>query len=270
MKLESFVDIASEIQKLFNEDVIIGVSDTEKMLAVFNGKKLMLHAKAGDVLKEGMPGLIAMQTGQRVVKKIPKEVAGIPHIGIGLPVYDEGKIVGSVMVGISDERFDTLMDAGQGVLAAVQEISASTDNLSNESHEILVNTKAMAREIAQVNSDVEHINVVLNKIKSISMQTNILGLNASIESARVGKLGRGFAVVADEVRKLSENTKLLTKEIDQDLEKVRKSVSSLVTEIGQFSRVIEVQADGTEEVTRAVGQIVEMAGKLVEMGRVDY
>jgi len=223
----------------------------------------------GDELRAGSPGYEAIRIGKRVVKKVPKEVIGVPHIGVGYPIIDEGKIVGCVAVALSEERYENIVNAGQEVLAAVQEILASTEGLSNEFQNILATTRSMVRETRQVDSEIENIDDFVHKIKSISMQTNILGLNAAIESARVGELGRGFAVVADEVRKLADDTKLLTTEIVQILSNVKKSVSDLLDNVEQFSNAIEDQAIGTQEVTQTVGQIAEMAEKMVELGQIE-
>ena len=268
MKLENFIEIAGELQGLYHEDVLIGVHDTQKTLAYYPGKNLDFHISIGTPLAKGTAPYEAMRTGQREIKRMPKEVMGVPYVSIAIPVRDEGKIVGSVSVAISVDRYDTLLDAGREILAAVQELSASAENLFADSRQLVDATKIMNQETEQVTNDVQHTYTVTDKIKKISMQTNILGLNAAIESARAGEFGRSFSVVADEVRKLAENTKKLTMEIDLDLENVRKSVSALVDAVNQLSSISVTQAASAGELTQALGQISLMAEKLVEMGQV--
>ncbi len=104
------------------------------------------------------------------------------------------------------------------------------------------------------------------KIRKISLQSNILGLNASIEAARAGQHGKGFAVVADEVRKLAESTKLSNQEIEADLKNVQGSVDTLFEAVGQLALVTESQAIAATELTNALQQISLMAEQLVKMG----
>jgi len=269
VKLEYYVEIAGELQELYHEDVLIGVHDTEKTLAYYPGKNLDFHVSVGMPLAKGSAANEAMRIGHRVIKRVPKEVMGVPYVAIAIPVLEEGKIVGSVSVAISVDRYDTLLDAGREILAAVQELSGSFENLLADSRKLVNATKIMNQETEQVTNDVQHTYTATDKIKKISMQTNILGLNAAIESARAGAFGRSFSVVADEVRKLAENTKKLTMEIDHDLKNVRKSVSAQVEAVNQLSSVSVTQVASTRELTQALEHISQMAEKLVEMSQVD-
>ena len=85
-----------------------------------------------------------------------------------------------------------------------------------------------AESINQLQQDTNEVNVVLDVIRGVAEQTNLLALNAAIEAARAGEHGRGFAVVADEVRNLASRTQQSTEEINQMLEHLKQAAIDAV------------------------------------------
>lgn len=91
----------------------------------------------------------------------------------------------------------------------------------------------LAEKLNQVSQNASEVKEVLNIIKEIADQTNLLALNAAIEAARAGEHGRGFAVVADEVRKLAERTQKSLIEIDATINIVVQSIMEANSEISE-------------------------------------
>ena len=86
----------------------------------------------------------------------------------------------------------------------------------------------VSTQIVELESDVEGVNLILEAIKTIADQTNLLALNAAIEAARAGEQGRGFAVVADEVRTLSNRTQESTNQIHEVLDRLQTSSKNAI------------------------------------------
>ena len=132
-------------------------------------------------------------------------------------------------------------------------------------HSILSMTEQIQlseKTVQQVRNDFDQVSSVLDVIKDIAEQTNLLALNAAIEAARAGEQGRGFAVVADEVRQLAQRTQDSTKQIDDMIKNIISGANSSVEVMAKsVSRANEVQdhakeaTDINEIITEQIGQI---------------
>jgi methyl-accepting chemotaxis protein len=160
--------------------------------------------------------------------------------------------------------------------------------------QVATTVKESAQLMVALGQRSDQIGQIVNVIKDIAEQTNLLALNAAIEAARAGEQGRGFAVVADEVRKLAERTATATSEISkmisaiqsetgnavstmekgssqvsdgvalanqagQSLQNINSSVKRVVEMIEQISEATRSQSEMTNEITKRVEHIAEMA-----------
>jgi len=124
-------------------------------------------------------------------------------------------------------------------------VSEAASQIKRLSEEMLRSSEAMAR----LESESNRIGSVMDVIKTVAEQTNLLALNAAIEAARAGEAGRGFAVVADEVRGLAQRTQKSTEEIEQ-----------LVAALQQGTQQVAVAMQNSHELTESSVELTRKAG----------
>ncbi|WP_313225177.1 methyl-accepting chemotaxis protein [Stutzerimonas nitrititolerans] len=129
------------------------------------------------------------------------------------------------------------------------------------------NISASCEQIEALNSQTVGIGQILDVIKGISEQTNLLALNAAIEAARAGEAGRGFAVVADEVRSLAHRTQTSAQEIHGMIEKLQVGARDSVSTMTESQRQSEASVDIANQAGERLGSVTQSIGEIDAMNQ---
>ena len=145
----------------------------------------------------------------------------------------------------------TTQNTDQQVTEGGQLIESSVKSILDLHHDI----EETATVIAQLSAESKEIGQVMEVIRSVAEQTNLLALNAAIEAARAGEQGRGFAVVADEVRTLAGRTHRSTEEIQNMVESLQQGVANAVETMEKSRSGARTSADFAREMEAVLSAV---------------
>lgn len=131
------------------------------------------------------------------------------------------------------------------------------DSLSKKSNETKLSTTEVSHIVYDMNESTKQISAISETIASITEQTNLLSLNASIESARAGEAGKGFAVVAEEIRKLAEESKTSTEEIKGIISNIQQKSDIAAKAIKSTENAVNEQEAVVSEAKHIFGEILK-------------
>jgi len=263
--LNSLRSVLPYLSYLFEEDVSFSITDTEKYLISQNGRELTFKVKAGDPIQEGGAVVEALRTGMVQVRNVPEEVYGIPFRSYAVPMKHQGSVVGVFVMGKSFSRKNEVLTIVRDLSASIQQITTAIESLVSEITKVDSMNSALLASAKETNSRAKDTNGIIKFIQDISLQTNLLGINASIEAARAGAHGRGFDVVASEISQLSRSTSDSIQKADTVLRHIERSIQTITEQLIESTKVFQEQTNDLNGIADAIQELNRTAQKLEKL-----
>lgn len=264
--LQLFTELAPYLNEIVTEDIGISVIKEGYYTAYVPGKSFDLGVKAGEPMK-GQVCEQCIKTGEKVITMITKEqsVFGIPYIACAYPVKEGMNTVGCIITTQAITNQEKIKDISYDLATSTQEFTASMEEIAagtQELADICSNLRPLSDDLANT---IKQTDEIVDFIRNVANQTNLLGLNAAIESARVGEVGRGFGVVAQEVRKLAVQCANSVKNIQTLLNKIQDSITIVNEKVGIVDNTVQTQEESIQAMAQASQSFATMAGELANI-----
>ena len=202
------------------------------------------------------------------MQKFDSEKFGFPYISSASPIKDENhEIIGSISITKNLEKQDKIYNMSSELSQSVSKIMDAVETISAESEELASTGSELSSYAEELNTKVEETDDILQVVRNVTDQTNLLGLNAAIEAARLGDEGKGFGVVAEEIRKLADNTNDSLKKIEAVLSTLKESDDNVNEGVNNIERVTTQQANELQSISETIKNIEDMSKSLVDFAK---
>lgn len=172
-----------------------------------------------------------------------------------------------MVVSVSVDKISRLTQQTDSAMDALAVISQRVKDMSESFVRINEENEKIALSLEQTKEDYKKTDDIFSFVNGVMRQTNLLGLNASIEAARAGQAGVGFAVVASKITSLSNSTKKSLVEIDEVLGSIQASISDILERVQSSNELLDTQIKGVgsiEEAIETINENVKVMNELVK------
>lgn len=261
--IQMFIDLAPYINEITAEDMGVSVIKDGICMAYVPAESLDLGTKVGDQIK-GKVSTQCLETGKRVIRSVTREQStyGVPYVACSMPVKDGDRVIGCITTIQTVVNQEKIRVIASDLAAMSEELTSGMQELAAGANQLSFASKELEKLGGNLESATKQTDDIVTFIKSVANQTNLLGLNAAIEAARVGEMGKGFGVVADEVRKLAVASSDSVKSISVTLNEIRNLISDIYSKIGTIDQTLESQASSIQEMASSSENLATTAGEL--------
>ena len=250
--LQDVINAAPYIPLFIDEPVSVAVTNTETFIFNQPCAEIPVACNLGEPFPAGStPGLV-ISSRERTRREVPAHVYGVPFMSYAIPLWEDGAVVGCLMIAKSIEKIKGVKDAISTLSEEIEQVVEVVNAITDEIQVVSENNQEIYGMMTKLLEETEKMNGILAVINKLSNSSKMLGLNASIEAARAGQAGKGFAVVASEIERMSNNTTQSAKEIGSMLKGVDDQVNNVSEKSKATSDSVSQQAAALQEIAATI------------------
>lgn len=264
-ELNSIYNSIEYIDTFFDSDIEIMLTNRKEVLYYQGSKEINFPIKVGDPVGDFVKK--AMENGKTVVEEIPKDFLGVAFKSYMIPIKEGNEVIGSIAIGKSLTKRNSVTNITENLIGALSQMSTGINEISYDFQELASMNSEILVKTNSANEMTTDTDNIVGFIKGISTQTNLLGLNAAIESARAGEQGRGFNVVAKEIRKLSSETHQSIGKIETVIKDISSSIKVINDKVLDVNSISDKQLSAMEKITASIENLnatAKLLGQLSE------
>lgn len=260
-----FFQWAARVLKQFDHDAMHTMQDEQKRQDIMMKDIMDVADMTRTKVEETSDRMIGLKNSTNSVNQSLHEIAqGI--LSTAESIQEQSEMTGKIQtaVRIAKENTAEVVKSAQTSAEQMNNNTQRMEMLKKQSDDIEAVELDVEKAMDELRAKAEEVSNITKVIFSISDQTTLLALNASIESARAGEAGKGFAVVADQIRDLSDQTKKSTEQIEQIVNQLNENADFTANLVGRSKAAASKQKELIEENVKSFDELSRQSEELSE------